>query len=94
MYFDPPYYPLSNTSSFTDYSSSFGEEEHIKLRDTFKKLNDKGVFVILSNSSAEFVKEIYNGFKIHEIYVGRHINSQGTKRGKIPEYLILSNNLL
>ena len=89
VYFDPPYYPLNETSSFTDYSCPFGKKEHIRLRDYFKKLNNKGVYVMLSNSSSNFVKEIYKDFKIKEIYIGRNINSKAGKRGKIPEYLIL-----
>ena len=58
VYFDPPYHPLNETSSFTSYSGAFGREEQIRLRDYFQKLNQKGVHVILSNSSAPFIKEI------------------------------------
>ena len=33
IYFDPPYHPISETSSFTGYSmNGFGEKEQIKLR--------------------------------------------------------------
>ena len=63
VYFDPPYHPLNETSSFTSYSGQFGSEEQIRLGDYFKKLNDMGVYVILSNSSAPFIREIYNEFK-------------------------------
>ena len=47
VYFDPPYHPLNETSSFTSYSGSFGREEQVRLRDYFKKLNDERVSVIL-----------------------------------------------
>merc|ERR1711939_1092617 len=85
VYFDPPYHPLNKTSSFTSYSGQFGSEEQTRLRDYFKKLDDMGVYVILSNSSAPFIREIYNEFNIIEIYCTRTINSKSNKRGKIPE---------
>ena len=68
VYFDPPYHPLNETSSFTSYSGAFGREEQIRLRDYFQTLNHKGVHVILSNSSAPFIKEIYSEHRIHEVF--------------------------
>jgi len=94
VYFDPPYHPLNETSSFTSYSGSFGREEQIRLRDYFKKLNDIGVSVILSNSSSPFIKEIYNEFNVIEVYCSRNINSKSNKRGKIPEFLVVGNEIL
>jgi len=94
VYFDPPYHPLNETSSFTSYSGSFGREEQIRLRDYFKKLNGDGVHVILSNSSSTFIKEIYNEFNIIEVYCRRNINSKSNKRGKIPELLVIGDEIL
>ena len=94
VYFDPPYHPLNETSSFTSYSGSFGRKEQIKLRDYFKKLNKNGVYVILSNSSSSFIKEIYNEFNVFEIYCKRNINSKSNKRGKIPEFLVIGDEIL
>lgn len=93
VYFDPPYHPLNATSSFTSYSGVFGNNEQIRLRDYFENLNKNGVHVILSNSSTEFIKEIYGKYNIQEIYCARSINSKGNKRDKIPEYLILGDNI-
>ena len=91
VYFDPPYQPLNQTSNFTSYTRySFGEAEQIRLRDTFERLRDRGVHVMLSNSDCEFIRDLYSGFSIHTIYASRHINSQGSKRGKITEVLITS----
>ncbi len=92
-YFDPPYHPISTTSSFTDYSGSFKAEEQIKLMNYFKSLDEKGVFVIESNSACDFIKELYSEFKIVEVQCSRNINSKSEKRGKINEYLILGNTL-
>ena len=52
VYFDPPYIPASETASFTSYSSEFGYDEQVRLRDLFKELKDRGVFVLLSNNDS------------------------------------------
>ena len=92
IYFDPPYYPLNPTSSFTAYTAKgFFEKEQIELRDTFVKLHERGCFVMLSNSDTPFINELYSeleGVSINKIIAGRAINSKGSKRGKINEVLI------
>lgn len=89
IYFDPPYHPLNTTSSFTSYQAGgFTEQDQIKLRDEFKRLSDLGCKVMLSNSDAPLINELYKDFKIHKIYAARSINSNGAKRGKILEVLV------
>ncbi len=79
IYFDPPYYPVSKTASFTSYTKeSFLEKEQTELRDTVLELNKRGCFVMLSNSDTPFINEIYSGFKgirISKVEAGRAINS-------------------
>ncbi len=94
IYFDPPYTPISKTSNFTDYSSStFGDEEQIKLAKKFDELDKSGKHVILSNSKTKFIKDLYSKFK-NKYTVNRsgNINSKKDKRGKVEEYIILGNN--
>lgn len=92
VYFDPPYYPLSKTASFTSYvKESFLDKEQIELRDTFLELTKRGCFVMLSNSDAPFINKIYSGYKgvrINKVQAGRAINSKGSGRGKVTEVLI------
>ena len=92
IYFDPPYYPISITSSFTSYTAEgFLEKEQTELRDTFVKLHERGCFVMLSNSDTPFINKLYSGLDgvtINKITAGRAINSKGTGRGKITEVLI------
>ena len=93
VYFDPPYHPLNETSSFTSYSGVFGEKEQIRLRNYFRNLSNRGVHVILSNSCSNFIKEIYDEFKIIEVDSSRNINSKSKNRGKIQEYLVLGDTI-
>jgi DNA adenine methylase len=90
VYFDPPYVPLSTTSSFTSYTShGFGPAEQTRLRDTAGKLKRRGVRVLLSNSSAPFVRELYaHGFDLKTVSATRQVNSKATARGPIVELLI------
>ncbi len=94
VYLDPPYYPISKTSNFTAYGSDgFADAMHVKLRDVALTLKEKGVRVLISNSNAPRVREIYSQgrasvFVIEEVQVARAINSKGDKRGKIPDLLI------
>ena len=92
VYFDPPYFPVSKTASFTSYTKeAFLEREQIELRDTFLELNKKGCFVMLSNSDTPFINQIYSGSKgvrITKVEAGRAINSKASGRGKITEVLV------
>ena len=94
VYFDPPYYPVSKTASFTSYTSeSFLDKEQIELRDTFVELHKRGCFVMLSNSDTPFINKIYSelrGIRIAKVQAGRAINSDASKRGKITEVLIIN----
>ncbi|QFS44480.1 DNA adenine methylase [Nostoc sphaeroides] len=91
IYFDPPYYPVSETSYFTAYSSySFAEDQQVQLKDVFEKLAGRGVKVMLSNSDCEFIRNLYSSFHIHTISASRAINSNAKKRGRITELLVTS----
>jgi DNA adenine methylase len=94
IYFDPPYHPISKTSSFTSYSKDdFGEAEQVRLRDLCNDLHDQGCKILLSNSSADLIKKLYSDrrYTIIEVDAARSINVVGSKRGKIKELLIHNN---
>ncbi|MGD1906567.1 MAG: DNA adenine methylase [Leptolyngbyaceae cyanobacterium] len=91
VYFDPPYHPISTTSSFTRYNRyGFTVADQTRLRDTFVELAKRGVKVMLSNSDCEFIRELYEGFPMREIQAARAINVNARRRGKISELLITS----
>lgn len=87
IYFDPPY--DSETSTFNSYTENgFGKEEQIRLARVYKKLADKGCYVMLSNHNTSLVKDLYKDFNIHVIEAKRNINANGKKRGKVEEVII------
>ena len=94
IYFDPPYHPINETSSFTSYTKeNFSKRDQIELRDIFLKLHKRGCFVMLSNSDTPFINKIYseikdNLIKINKVNAGRMINSKSSGRGKIKEVLV------
>jgi len=89
VYFDPPYNPLSKTASFTSYTEKdFDKKEQIRLAKTFKKLDKKGCYLMLSNSFTPLIQELYKDFNIRTVYANRAINCKAGGRGKIKEVII------
>lgn len=89
IYFDPPYEPINRTSRFTEYQAGgFGQDDQRKLSEVFRELSDKGCFVMMSNSTADLIKELYADFSINKITVSRGINANQSARDKIEELII------
>lgn len=90
VYFDPPYVPISEFSDFTRYTNApFSDADQVRLRDVALALKKRGVSVLLSNSSAPLVRELYrDGFEIVEVEASRAVNCKAEKRGKVVEFLI------
>ena len=89
VYFDPPYHPVSKTSSFTGYNKdSFKESDQRQLADTFKILTERGVKVLLSNSMTPLIQELYGEFTFETVLADRKVNSVSNGRGKIEEALV------
>ncbi len=99
FYFDPPYKPLSNTSSFNSYAKDeFDDNEQIRLAKFCEKIDFLGFYWILSNSdvkgknpSDNFFDELYRDFNIKRVMARRNINSNPNKRGELTELLITNN---
>ncbi|MDN5301838.1 MAG: adenine methylase [Thermoanaerobacteraceae bacterium] len=96
VYFDPPYRPISSTSSFTAYHEEDFTDKHQKeLADFYRFLDTKGAKLILSNSDPkntnphdDFFDILYKGYYIYRVKAKRAINSKGNGRGNINELLI------
>lgn len=91
VYFDPPYDPVSDTASFTGYNlDKFGRNDQIRLKALYDRLTTKGCKVMLSNSSTDFIQDLYKDYEMIKIPANRNINSVGTGRGQVDELLILN----
>lgn len=91
VYFDPPYIPLSTTSSFTSYTEDgFDQKDQIRLADKFYELASKGVKVMESNSDTAATRELYKNANIYEVKAKRMVNAKASGRGKINELIITS----
>lgn len=93
VYLDPPYVPLSPTSSFTSYDRrGFGEADQRRLAAVFQELTARGCQVMLSNSTAPLVYELFadRGHRLVPILARRNINRLAERRGPVKELLILN----
>ena len=96
FYFDPPYKPLSKTSSFNSYAKEeFDDSEQIRLRDFCHQISARNAHFILSNSDVKgkdkqdnFFDEIYHAYNIRRVMATRMVNANPDKRGKLSELLI------
>lgn len=96
VYIDPPYRPISLTSSFTSYSKdSFDDKDQKELSEFVNKINKIGAKFLLSNSDPRnnnsddnFFDDLYSNYNINRIFANRSINSKGNLRNKITELLI------
>ncbi len=91
VYFDPPYDPVSDTSSFTGYDiNGFNKNEQSRLKNLFEDLSSKGIKCMLSNSKTPFIQELYKEYKIINVPAIRSINSNASRRGRVEEVLVLN----
>lgn len=88
VYCDPPYCPISETSSFTDYSAGgFNNEQHIKLVKCALEARAKGATVIISNNDTPFTRSLYFRAEKHYIEVQKKISCKGDGRKKLQEII-------
>lgn len=96
FYFDPPYRPLSDTSSFNDYTKeSFNDDSQRRLKFFCDRINKAGYRFMLSNSDCKgkneadnFFDVLYSAYHIQRVWASRSINANPSKRGKLTEILV------
>ncbi|MGM5630710.1 DNA adenine methylase [Apibacter raozihei] len=89
IYLDPPYHPISESSNFTGYvQGGWNKTDQIRLKEACDELNSRHIKFLLSNSSSEFIKDLYKDYFQFTVKASRSINSKGEKRGEIDEVLI------
>lgn len=89
VYLDPPYDPLTETSSFVSYSKDgFTRKDQERLKKCCDTLTKNNVKFLLSNSSTNFIKELYKDYTIIEVDASRNISADTKGREKVKEVLI------
>lgn len=89
VYLDPPYDPISETANFTSYTRyGFTKEDHIRLRECCDALTAREIKFMLSNSDTDFIRSLYAGYDITEVFAKRFINCNGNSRGAVKELII------
>lgn len=96
FYFDPPYRPLNNTSSFNDYAKeAFNDASQIRLKHFCDRLQNVKTPFMLSNSDClggngtdRFFDDLYEDYDINRVWASRNVNANGAKRGKLTEILV------
>ncbi len=102
VYLDPPFEPLSKTSSFTNYTQgAFDRSEQQRLKWVIDDLTERGVRVMLSNSAQDYILGLYSAdrgpfghpgmrYRLETTLARRAINSRGDRRGAIDELIMLN----
>lgn len=91
FYFDPPYRPLNNTSSFNDYTKeTFNDLAQVRLKEFCDKVVAAGYHFMLSNSDCKdgFFDDLYGQYVIERVWASRSVNANASKRGKLTEILV------
>lgn len=97
VYFDPPYAPLTATARFTSYTAGgFGQDDQRRLADAVVALARRGCHVVLSNSTAPLIVELYEqnpaaiaaGLQALRVPARRAINSDPARRGGVLEFIV------
>jgi DNA adenine methylase len=87
VYCDPPYDPISTTSSFVGYAgNAFGKKEQQELAN---RVFDCVGIVVASNANTPFVRKIYKAAKMKSINVQRNISQKSASRVKVKEVVIV-----
>ena len=89
IYFDPPYVPISKTSSFAAYADgAFTLKDQERLAAVFRKLDERGCLLALSNSDTPEVRRLYEGYDLSPIIAPRAISAKASTRGEVTELLV------
>jgi len=89
VYFDPPYFPVSDTSNFASYTKEgFGRMSQQILADELVKLNRRGAKFMLSNADTPEARALYNGWHIESVEAPRRISAKNSGREPVRELIV------
>lgn len=95
VYFDPPYRPLNETSSFKEYTNEpFDDRQQKELKVFCDRLYNRNCLIMLSNSDSKtdngdsYFENLYEGYNLNRVLATRFINADPEKRKKQTEVVI------
>ena len=96
VYCDPPYAPLSRTACFANYTArGFTHDDQARLQHALVAAAERGASVVLSNSSAPDIEQLYSTsdarraqLRIERVSARRAINSRADSRGPVTELIV------
>lgn len=73
IYFDSPYFPLTDTANFTRYTADgFSLDDHKRLKSLVDDLTADNIFCLLSNNDTDFIRELYSDYLIESVEVPKN----------------------
>ena len=97
IYLDPPYRPISETSSFKEYSNPpFKDIQQEELKQFCDRLSQRSCLLMQSNSDSKddsgesFFENLYEDYHFQRILAPRFINANPNKRNKLEEIVIMN----
>lgn len=93
VYFDPPYFPLTDTANFVGYTADgFTYDKQLELAKLAEDIAQNGTRVIISNHDVPVARELYKTADIIDrIDVSRSVSSDRGNRKKAGEILAIWN---
>ncbi len=95
VFLDPPYRPLTATSSFNSYAkTAFNDESQKRLANWFQQLHtEKAAALMLCNSDPtdRFFDSLYSNFRIRRVLATRSISADGTRRRPVREIVVTNS---
>ena len=81
IFLDPPYVPVSENSDFKRYTKEqFYEKDQRELADLVEQLMKNGCHILLTNSDAPLVHELYDKYPVTVVDTKRFISSKSSTR--------------
>lgn len=91
VYFDPPYYPLSETANFTAYTQrGFDTTKQKELAKLYEELDHKGTQLMLSNTDCPLINDLFSVYRKIHLNTKTNINSKATGRNTGHELIIMN----
>jgi DNA adenine methylase len=89
VYLDPPYVPAGKFADFKRYNANpFGNSDHERLAEAFSDLDQRGCYVMASNSDTPLARALYQRWNIQVLSARRLVNKHPQGRGPVNELLI------